>query len=400
MRILQTARWFFPHVGGASIRVYQTAKNLVKFGHEVHLLVHNPKSIEQCNLEQEAPSYEEYGGIHVYRLPYFGPNSLYWGLSIPLMAKKAIDVIKKERIDVILSHNPPYLVGTSSWIASKFTGVPIVLNVHDVWGASHYRKHEYIVGKYLEKFCCKRATRIITVSEGLADILSKETGIEKELIKAAPNAVDYEKFKPEKIKSEQFRRKYNLSRKKVVFFVGILRKWAGVQFLIKAFPEVLEKVPNSQLLIVGDGGDRKYLENLAREVDINEQTIFTGPVPYEDVPSLINLADVCVAPFPSSKVTDQRKLISPHKVLEYMCIGKPVVASRVGGMERYVKDGKSGLLFEPENVKDLADKIIILLGNKNLRETFGEQGKRLVMQEHTWEKTARIIEKTLKETLK
>ncbi|MBN2014535.1 MAG: glycosyltransferase family 4 protein [Candidatus Altiarchaeota archaeon] len=399
MRILQTARWFFPHVGGASVRVYQTAKNLVDKGHEVHLLVHNPKSIEQCNLSQEVPNYEEYDGIHVYRMPYFAPKQVYWAATIPLMAKKAINIIKKEKIDVILSHNPPYLVGMSSWIASKFTGVPLTLNVHDVWGAPHYKKYEYMIGKSLERFCCNRAKRIITVSEGLSEVLANETGVDRDKVTAAPNGVDIERFRIEREETDKLKEKYDLSGKKVVFFVGILRTWAGIQFLIKAFPKVLEKQPESVLFIVGDGGDRKYLESLVDELEIRENTVFTGSVPYSDVPSFIDLADVCVAPFPSTKVTDSRKLMSPHKVLEYMAAEKAVIASRVGGMENYVEEGETGFLVEPEDISDLANKIIALLEDPNMRERFGRKGREHVAEKHAWTNYVGIVEKTLEDVL-
>lgn len=398
MHILQTARWFFPHVGGASIRVYNTAKYLTTFGHDVHLLVHNPRSIEQCNLDNSAPLYEEYDGIHVHRLPYFKPTQLYWAATIPMMAKKAVDIIKKEKIDVILSHNPPYLVGTSSYAAAKMTKTPIVLNVHDVWGASHYSKLQYAVGAGLQKFCCRRADKIITVSEGLADVIAAETGAKREMISAAPNGVDCKDAAEEDV--QNLREKYLLEGKNVIFFVGILRKWAGVQYLIRAFPEVLKRFPDSRLLLVGDGGDRAFLEKTAKDAGVYEKTVFAGSVPYEKVPAHIRVADVCVAPFPSSKVTDRKKLMSPHKVLEYMCAGKPVVASRVGGMENYVADGVTGLLATPEDEKELAEKIITLLENKDMREEYGECGKRIALVEHSWEKSIRTVEKTLEETLR
>jgi glycosyltransferase involved in cell wall biosynthesis len=398
MKILQTARWFFPHVGGASVRVYNTAKNLTAFGHEVHLLVHNPQSIEQCNLDDAAPLYEEYEGIHVYRLPYFAPTQLYWAATIPLMAKKAIDIIKKEKIDVILSHNPPYLVGTSSWTAARMTHKPLVLNVHDVWGASHYSKLQYTIGAKLQKFCCRRADKIITVSDGLADVLAAETGAKRQNIVAAPNGVECGQTKEDEV--EEIRNKWGLRGKNVIFFVGILRKWAGVQYLINAFPEVLKKFPETRLLIVGDGGDRQYLEKAAKNAGVYEKTVFAGSVPYEKVPAHIKVADVCVAPFPSSNVTDRKKLMSPHKVLEYMCAGKAVVASRVGGMENYVADGATGFLFTPEDTKELADKIITLLTNKEMREIFGKEGKRLALEGHSWKKSIKVVEKTLEETLR
>ncbi len=323
MRILQMARWFFPHVGGASIRVYQTAKNLVKFGHEVHLIVHNPKSIGQCNLEQETPSYEEYEGIHVYRLPYFKPNSLYWGLSIPLMAKKAVDIIKKEKIEIILSHNPPYLVGTSSWIASKFTGIPVVLNVHDVWGASHYTTLESRVGLFLEKFCIKRAKRIIVPCRGLDEIIINRANVNRKKIIIAPTGVDTSLFKP-----------MNVEEGVDVLFVGNLAPWSGAEFFVSAANRLLKENNELRFMVVGDGIQRKHLE------DISQGNIsFTGAVPTDALPGIINRSKICVSSFPKPETVKRETPIRPISTLEFMACGKPVVISDVYGVREVIEDG-------------------------------------------------------------
>ncbi len=378
MKILQTARWFFPHVGGASIRVYQTAKNLVKFGHDVHLLVHNPKSIEQCNLEQEAPSYENYEGIHVYRLPYFGPNSLYWGLSIPLMAKKAIDIIKKEKIDVILSHNPPYLVGTSSWIASKFTEVPMVLNVHDVWGASHYSSLQSKVGSFLEKFCIKRAKKIIVPCRGLDEIIMKRGKINSTKIVIAPTGVDTTLFKP-----------MNISEDIDALFVGNLAPWSGAEFFVNAANKLLEKNKKLRFMIVGDGIQRKYLENIG-----HENISFIGAVPMDHLPEIINGSKICVSSFPKPGSVKRETPIRPISALEFMACGKPVIISDVHGIRELITEGKTGFLFKAENTKDLADKIAFLLKNREMRNNVGKNAREFAL-DNTWEKTARIVEKTI-----
>lgn len=416
MKILQMSRWFFPHVGGASIRVYNIAKYLSKFGHEVHLLTHNPKSIEQCNLDDEAPLYEKHeDGFYVYRLPYYdlpaGKNAFNWGISIPLMAKKAIEIINKNEIDIILSENPPYLVGSSSLIASKITKKPMVIDVHDVWGASHYGFIKYHIGNILQKLCVNRTKNFITVSDGLKKIVSKELNIKAENIFVAQNGIEFEKFKINNDNSDQVIKKYKKFGVKkgenYVFFVGILRKWAGVQFLIEAFAKIINENKNLKfdrdnlkLLLVGGGGDKSEFEKLAKELKINDKVIFTDSVPYEDVPYLMNISTIACAPFPSLKVTDSENLISPIKVLEYMALGKPIIASNIGGMENYIKDNKTGLLFEPNNTKDLKEKIIYFLENPEIRDKFSENAYNYVRRGgFEWKDSVAVIEKILIKTI-
>jgi len=409
MRILQMSRWFFPHVGGASVRVYQTAKNLTEMGHEVHLLTHNPQSIGQCNLDEECSLYEKHPhGFYVYRLPYYKHlgGSGNWALSIPLMAKKAVEIIQKEKIEVILSHNPPYLVGAASMKASMLTGVPVVTLVHDVWGASHYSQAQYTVGNFLQRVCIKRSKRIVAVSEGLKNIISKDFRIPREKISVAPTGIDVEAFKIDKKGSKDVLAKYarlGIDKKvEYLFFVGILRKWAGVSNLIDAFAEIVRsgRHPKLKLLLVGGGGDKEAFEAKTKKLGVRDRVIFTDAVPYANVPYLIGLATVATAPFPSTSVTDQSKLMSPHKVLEYMVIGKPIVASAVGGMENYIKDGETGLLCKPDDVADLKEKIVYLLENSKVRDRLAKNAYNYVRGGgFEWRDSANVVEKALKEAV-
>lgn len=403
MKILQTARWFFPHTGGGTIRVFNIAKNLVNLGHEVHLLVHHPKSIDQCNLNHDAdqiPAYENYQGIHLYRLPYFPPTSLYWAMSIPLMTRKAFELIQHHKIDIVLSDNPPYLIGVASLIASKWAGVPMVINVHDVWGASHYSSLQFKIGAALERFCTRRIDRFVTVSEGLRMVLAENFKIPIEKIGVAANAIDHSRFNVEPSAIEEILARYpqfNLSPdQKFVIFVGILRQWAGVQYLIEAFAKAVEFHPELRLLLIGGGGDKPYFESLAQKFNITRQVIFTDSLPYQHIPAFISRALIACAPFPSSRVTDQKQLMSPLKVLEYMAAGKAVIASRVGGMENYIVDHETGLMFTPGDVNELATKIIYLIERPQLIQALGQRARAYVQQEKFgWLASAQVVEAAL-----
>jgi len=402
MKILQTARWFFPHVGGASVRVYNTAKNLTAFGHEVHLLVHNPQSIEQCNLDDAAPLHEEYEGIHVYRLPYFAPTQLYWAATIPLMAKKAIDIIKKEKIDVILSHNPPYLVGASSLMASKLTGTPMVINVHDVWGASHYTKLQYAVGAALEKFCIRRANRIIVPCTGMDEILAKRTGVKKGRFTLALTAVDTDRFKilPEE-ENKRTREKLGIrDGGSVILFLGTLAPWKGAGYLIDAAPAVIAANPRTKIVFVGHGVSSDELKKKAEEYGLAKNVLFLGTVSYFELPQIINCADICVSSFPKPETVGRETTARSISVLEFMSCAKPVILPKNPGFEEFIEDKVNGLFFEPENTKDLSDKIIYLLNNKDIRKKMGENARKMVVEDCSWDASVREIEKALLEEIK
>ncbi|ODS40487.1 hypothetical protein BEH94_06685 [Candidatus Altiarchaeales archaeon WOR_SM1_SCG] len=390
MKILQMARWFFPHQGGGTIRTYQTAKNLVKLGNEVHLLVHHPKSTPHVTLEEEVKKYEEVDGIHVYRLPYIGPNYLYYSIVIPLMAFYAIRIIMKNKIDVILSHNPPYLVGMASWIASRVTGVPMIINVHDLWGASHYSKFELKFGLVLEKFCCKRAKKIIIASKENIDILFERVKISKEGITVIPNSVDTDEFKPMS-KDLRIMNKYDIpSNKPIIFFVGNLAPWIGIKYLIEAVPYILKK-HIVHVVVVGGGIELPKLKTRSKELKIDKNITFTGVVPYNTLPKLMNLADVCVSTFPNRSAG-----MSPHNCKEYMACGKAVVATDAIGFREFVIDGETGILVLPEDPAAMADGVIKLLENDELRTELGINARKFVEKHFNWEKNIGILDKLLK----
>jgi len=385
MRILQTARWFFPHHGGGTIRTYQTAKNLVELGNEVHLLVHHPKSIPHVTLDCEVKKYEKVEGIHVYRLPYIGPRYLYYSIVIPLMAFYAIRIIRKNKIEIILSHNPPYLVGAASWIASKVTGIPLVLNVHDLWGTSHYSKFELEVGLFLEKFTCRRAKKIFIASKENIAILAERVGISKEKITTIPNSVDVREFKPMP-KDLGLMNKYDIPHDKpIVFFVGNLAPWIGIKYLIEAAPYILKK-HDAHFVIVGDGIELSKLKKRSKELKIDKNITFTGVVPYSILPKLMNLADVCVSTFPKPETVGRTQATTPHNCMEYMACAKAVVSTDARGFKEFIMDQETGLLVPPEDPAAMAEGVIKLLGNDELRNKLGKNGRRFVKEYFNREK--------------
>lgn len=412
MRILQMSRWFFPHVGGASIRVYQIAKNLAKSGHEVHLLTHNPKSIGQCNLEGECPLYEKHpDGFYVYRLPYYNlGKSFNWAVSIPLMAKKAIEIIKKENIDVILSHNPPYLVGAASLKASVLTGKPMVTVVHDVWGASHYGAFEYGIGRMLESLCVKRSKRLIAPLDGLDDVLIERYGVEKSRFVTAPTGVDAEKFGPlraGKVQLSKLLKSINAEPRlvkkledpaiKKILFLGILAPWSGGSYFVKAAKKVVQKFPKTVFVIVGHGVQYGELVEMVDNLGLSENVAFLGAIKYEDVPLVINFSDVCVSSFPKPETVgrDREMPVRPVSTLEFMSCGKPVILSDIPGARVLIKDGEDGLLFKPENADELAGKMVYLLENPGKSAEIGKRARATILAGGTWANTTKIVESAL-----
>ena len=148
-----------------------------------------------------------------------------------------------------------------------------------------------------------------------------------------------------------------------------------------------------KLLLVGDGPVKAEVMRKVLQSGFEKKFIFTGMAEYEDIPLLINLADICVAPF----ILQRNRLtgVSPIKVFEYMACGKAVVASRLEGLE-FIEDEGGGRLTEPENVADLEHTLEELIQHPRERIEMGVKGLRIARERFSWESRVTQIEEVLR----
>jgi len=229
--------------------------------------------------------------------------------------------------------------------------------------------------------------------QGLKKILQEDYGVLKDKIVVILNGANTDLFKP--MDAIEARAELGLSgNDKYICFVGILVQWQGVEYLIKSAPRVLEKFPGTRFLIVGGGQMEQELIELAEQVGVSNRMIFTGMVPYQKVPLYINVCEVCVAPF--MRELNKKGGRCSLKVPEYLACGKPLVVSRLSGLE-VLEHNEAGILVEPENPSELATAIIKLLQNQELRKQMGANGRKYVVENQSWESVAKKVEEVCSE---
>jgi len=240
-----------------------------------------------------------------------------------------------------------------------------------------------------EKLNYKQADKIVAVTQGIKDGIKELHSIPDEKIVVIENGANTDLFKP--MHQEKAKKELKLEEKKnYICFVGNLAPWQGVEFLIQSAPLILKESTHTKFLIIGDGPMKEELIDLAEQMAVSDKFIFTGVVPYEEVPKYINASDICVVykkPLKSG--------YSPLKLYEYMACEKPVIASRVEGFE-ILEENHAGILVEPENPKELAKAIIKLLKDERLRRELGENGRKYVTKNHSWEAVARRVAEVCK----
>jgi len=269
------------------------------------------------------------------------------------------DLLRQEAIEIVHTHG--YKSDFYGLIASKMAKVPVVTTLHGWTG------HNKMVRFYekLDLWMVKKMNHIVSASPAIVEHL-KISGLDGKA-SFVPNAVDTEKFAPDKGKRD-LRNEFNLGDALVVGTVGRLSIEKGHIYLVKAFKEIRSAIPSIKLLIVGKGNLRQDLENEAKKLGIEKDVVFAGP--QKDIPSAYGSMDIFVLP----SLTEGLPLV----LLEAMAMGLPVVATKVGGVP-YVIDGKEGILVPPGNIEELKDAIISMARDANLRRSSGEEGRRKVL---------------------
>lgn len=140
----------------------------------------------------------------------------------------------------------------------------------------------------------------------------------------------------------------------------------GVDILIRAFKDIVNDYPQTRLLIAGEGPEEENLKTLSRDLNLDHVIKFIGTVSLTRAISLLKGAICTVVP----SISEGGGLVN----IEAQAAFCPVVASRVGGIPEYVQDGVSGLLFESNNLKDLTDKVKIIISNAPLRNKLIQGG--------------------------
>jgi glycosyltransferase involved in cell wall biosynthesis len=201
-----------------------------------------------------------------------------------------------------------------------------------------------------------------------------------------PNSVDAESFATAASKAVDMRARYGLQGMCVVGFVGSFFAWEGLGLLIEALPLMLQRRPDMRVLLVGAGADEAAIRSAVTRLGLQQQVIFAGQVPHQDVAGVYAAIDVLAYPRLPMRLTN---MVTPLKPLEAMAMGKAFVASDVGGHRELVQDGVTGLLFRAGEGQALAAAVLKLADDRQMRDRLTTEGLRYVREERTWSRAVR-----------
>jgi phosphatidyl-myo-inositol dimannoside synthase len=239
----------------------------------------------------------------------------------------------------------------------------------------------------------KYCDRVIANSTYTAS-LAKEKGASAASISVISPGVQPERFQSSDV-ADASKRKFGLDGKRIILFVGRLARRKGVrEFLQHALGRIVKEIPDACLVVVGDNPAEslthrddviREIEAVISETGLPRHVLLLGGLPDEDVIGLYQACDVVVLPALHSNSDVEGFGIV---LVEAAAAGKPVVATRVGGIPDAVEDGKTGLLIEPGDYERLSDAIISLLIDGQTKQVMGEAAMRRVQDKFCWPKIA------------
>jgi len=298
--------------------------------------------------------------------------------------------LRKKRYHIVHTHNSK--AGFIGRLAARWAGVPII--VHTVHGfAFHDREPAWrqILFRNLERLASRWCDKMVFISQPLIDWALRDRITRREKIQKIYSGIELDHFEPVPDgEKKALKEAWGIREEApVVGMVSKLWEGKGHTTLIHAFEGLKQEIPEAVLVIVGEGYLRDKLSDLVDRLGLKGSVLFTGF--QMDVRRIIATFDVAVLP---SFFEGMGRVL-----LEAMAMGKPVVASSVGGIPDLVHHGKNGLLVTPGSVSELKSGLLTLIRNKALAKEMGKEGRKQISEEFSAGRMAQSIEKLYRELL-
>jgi len=353
-----------------TIRINSLAKEFVEKGHNVKLVYFPLPKTKRGKLR--IPKIKEYETIPLNRRKW----CLFKNTSRIIELGKWADIIHFQKCFSIASL--PALL--SSYINKK----PIHYDWDDwEYGIYMWDPPSLLYGTYLKilENLIPRLVDSISVASDEIRNMAVNLGFSSDKIVKVNVCADLDKFNPNK-KVNDLSEIYDIE-KPVVLYLGQLHGAQYAELFIRSSKKVLKENPEVNFLVAGGGEDMERLKELTIRLKLDNKVKFTGLLTHDEVIDVINYSDIAVACFADTK---QVRCKSPLKIAEYMASGKPIVASDVGEVTWMV--GNTGLMTKPGDHDSLAEGIITLLDDKNLREKLSKNSRKRAEKIFKWETVA------------
>jgi len=358
VRIVHVSPYFIPdHYGGVETHVYELSKELLKMGHEVAVYTCGkpPRHVDGV----EVNSFNSFALLSEVQISrHILVNTLKNSFPLPSFVYE----LKREKADVIHLHGQEFVTSLLGFLASRLSGVPCVLTIHNsglafehLWSVKLSRRVLY---QSLVKAMVNSSDAVV-VPTGEAFRVIERYGLKPRRTVHIPLAIDLERFKGA------------TQSRDYVLYVGRLTPVKEPELFVKAAQLILEKV-DTEFTVAGDGHQRFYLERLAEDLGVHSRISFLGAVPYGKIPEIMSHASVFVAPGNAG-----------YSLLEAGAVGKPIVSVNLDWNVSCI--GKEGAYYiEPQNERKLAEAVVSLLKDHELSKHLAAKSTNFVRSRRSW----------------
>jgi len=350
-----------PVINGVVNSISSFKKGLEELGHEVYVFA------------PTCPGYKD-DEKNIFRIESLKlPSQEEYRMALPIFNKKSLEVIKE--LDIIHTHYP-FIMGNYGSLFADIYNIfadiynkplkPVVFTYHTQYEKyTHYIPFEQGITKKFTKWMVKdyanKCDCVIAPSESIRKMLLNQ-GI-KSRIEVVPTGINLDVFGNPNRKI--IRKKYNLGlEQKLLLYAGRIAKEKNLEFLINSFKLVLNKKPNTYLILVGRRTKKSYLIDLIKELHLETKVFMVGHS--NAVQNYYGAADL----FVFSSVSETQGLV----LVEAMAAGIPVVAVDSPGV-RDVVNGKNGFMVQ-DSIRDFSEKVIKVLDDDKLREKMSQNARK------------------------
>lgn len=366
-------------------RVWLEALALTEAAYKVSVISPRGKNDKKYEILQNV-------GIYRYNVPaqtkgylsYIWEFLYCWLMTFAL----SIKVSFCEKFDVIQACNPPdtfFLIGA----IYKIFGKRFVFDQHDLSPETYlvrFSKKGGLIYKLLlllEKLTYKTADVVISTNRSIRDIALKRGRVREEdsfIVRTGPDLNRLKVVGP----VAELRR----NKKHLVCYLGVMGPQDGVDYLLKSIRWIVREQNRKdiQFALIGEGDYTDNLKAMCEEFDLNSFVHFTGRIPDDELVTYLSTADICVSPDPKNGLNEYHTM---NKTLEYMAMGKPIVAFDL--KETRVSAGDAAVYVNPNDYVEFGRLILDLTGDRKKREVMGKIGRKRVEEELGWEHTKKNL---------
>jgi N-acetyl-alpha-D-glucosaminyl L-malate synthase BshA len=339
----------YPTFGGSGVVATELGKGLADQGHQVHFVTYNQPA--RLDLFSENLFYHEVS-VSNYPLFDFQPYEL-------ALASRLVDVVRFEKLDVLHVH---YAIphASAAFMAKQILltygiYIPVVTTLHgtDITLVGRDRTFKPVV-----TFSINKSDGVTAVSEHLKNDTYRFFEIEND-IRVIPNFIDLKRFslKPK----DHFKKAIAPAGEKIVVHTSNFRKVKRTADVIKIFAKLIKQIP-AKLLMVGDGPDRSYCEQLSRDLGVNQDVRFLGK--QDAIEEILSVSDLFLMPSESESFG--------LAALEAMACKVPVITSNAGGLPELNLEGITGFLKDVGDVDGMAEQAVYILEDEERLNSFKE----------------------------